>query len=112
MTLSRTIGGRVLMRSCWAAASGTLADWSGAVSVGARTPMTVNGTPLSSIVSPTCLSNLRAMSDPSTVTFEPSSAAVLARPSAYVSLNVSSPWSAPGTPPVIIGGVPIVTALA
>ena len=43
--------------------------------------MTVNGTPLSVIVSPTCLSNLRAMSEPRTVTYEPSSAAVLARPS-------------------------------
>ena len=74
--------------------------------------MTVNGTPLRTIVSPGCLSNLRAMSDPSTVTFEPSSAAVLARPSAIVVLNFSSPWSEPGTLPVIIGGTPIDTALA
>ena len=67
-SVAAIIGGSVLTNSCWAAASGTDAAWSGAVSVGARMPMTVNGTPLSVIVSPTCLSYLRAMSEPRTVT--------------------------------------------
>ena len=72
----------------------------------------MNASPLRMIVSPTCLSYLRAMSDPSTVTFVPSSAAVLARPSAILVLNVSRPWSPPGTLPEIIGGTPMVTVLA
>ncbi len=110
--MSWIIGGRLATKSFWAAASGIDAAWSGAVRVGSRTPMTVNASPLRIIVSPGCLSYLRAMSDPRTATFEPSSAAVLARPSAIVVLNVSSPWSAPGTLPEIIGGTPIVTALA
>ena len=49
---SRTTGGRVSKKSCWAASRGTSAVVSGAVSVGSRTPTTSNGTPRRSIVSP------------------------------------------------------------
>ncbi len=72
----------------------------------------MNGTPLRSIVSPACLLNLRAMSEPSTTTFEPSSAAVSLRPSVVEVWKVSRPWSDPARLPVIMGGTPMLTAPA
>ena len=47
-------------------------------------------------MSPTCLSYLRAISDPSVATYEPSSSTVRSRPCAIRISNVSRPWSAPG----------------
>ncbi len=51
------------------------------------------------------------MSDPSTVTLVPESAASSVRPSAADEVNDSRPLSPPGTIPTIIGGTPMLTPL-
>ena len=67
-------GGSVARNSSWAAASGTIAVVSGAVTgsaAGCR--RSSNGTPRRSIVPPTGAPNSRAMSEPRTTTCDPSS---------------------------------------
>ena len=58
------------------------------------------------MVSPGASPNSRAMSEPRTVTREPSSAAVSRRPWAAWTLNPSRPWSAPATAPMMSLGMP------
>ena len=103
-------GGRVLMNSCCAASSGTSASLSGAVSVGAMMPTTVNWTPRRVTVPPTLALSLRARSHPRTVTL-PESDAVSSRPEEMLIGKVSSPLSPPGTKPLIISGVPMVAVV-